>query len=69
MFTSINPEKADVKNRIYLASHNWVYIGCAPHNGEYWYQCTICEEEDWIPSYGTEDQLRPAICSEAGPPK
>ena len=46
--------------------HNWKFEGCHPHNGEYWYKCSICGVSDWIAGYGTLDQLQPAECK--GPP-
>jgi len=37
--------------------HKLKFTGCSPHNGEYWYECTVCRKTDWIASYGTEDQI------------
>jgi hypothetical protein len=36
----------------------WVYIGHSPHNNEHKYKCTICDQTDWIASYGTMSQLK-----------
>lgn len=37
--------------------HNLIFDGLSPHNGEYWYKCSICGQKDWIASYGTMQQL------------
>ena len=47
--------------------HNWKFLGCIPHNGEYWYKCENCGASDWIAGYGTLDQLLPEEC--VPPPK
>jgi hypothetical protein len=44
------------------SKHNWEFESCHPHNGEYWYKCSICGVSDWIGGYGTMDQLRPEEC-------
>ena len=46
-----------------VLKHNWKFIGCSPHNGEYWYKCENCGASDWIASYGTLDQLLPEECN------
>ncbi len=47
--------------------HNWKFLGCIPHNGEYWYMCENCGASDWIAGYGTLDQLLPEECSPEKP--
>lgn len=44
------------------SKHNWEFESCHPHNGEYWYKCSICGVSDWIGGYGTMNQLRPEEC-------
>jgi len=45
--------------------HDWKFEYCHPHNGEYWYKCSICGASDWIANYGTVDQLDPKECKPA----
>jgi hypothetical protein len=51
-------EKITRNNEETQEAARWVYSGLSPHNGEYYYQCKVCKEEDWIASYGTLDQLK-----------
>lgn len=48
-----------------MKKHSWIFDGCSPHNGEYWYKCTLCGEKDWIASYGTMSQLNNDECKSA----
>lgn len=46
-----------------IPQHNWKDIGCDPHNGKNWYECTNCGARDWISGYGNFSQLGPAECT------
>ena len=59
IFQKDQPEdKVTRNNQETQEALQWTFTGLAPHNGEHWYKCRKCGHEDWIPSYGTIDQLK-----------
>lgn len=47
------------------SEHEWKFTGRPPHNDLGWYRCLKCGATDWLPPYGTLNQLKPEKCEPA----
>lgn len=62
IFEALQKSKDELAEVVASAKHDWKYTECHPYNGGYWYKCSKCGAEDWIPHNGNESQLKPTYC-------